>query len=103
MINHLLNQDCELILIETNRYGDVVESDPFPTKCRATESFEMVKNNAGVEVVSSIQFWLSSDVGIDFDTLTDRRIRYNGVDYIPISVRNRRDTYGNTIFKVVNV
>lgn len=103
MIEHLLQQDCEIIIIQTDRYGDVIESEPFHFKCRATESFEMVRNNAGVEVVSSIRFWFPNDVDIDVDTLTDRRIKYNGKDYIPISVRNRRDTYGQSIFKVVSV
>ncbi|WP_339227838.1 hypothetical protein NSQ77_19990 [Oceanobacillus sp. FSL K6-2867] len=103
MIEHLLQQDCEIIIIQTDRYGDVIESEPFSVKCRATESFEMVRNNAGIEVVSSIRFWFPKDVDIDVDTLTKRRIRYEGKDYTPISVRNRRDTYGQSIFKVVNV
>jgi len=103
MIEHLLNQDCEYVVIERDSYGKVVESDPYLIKCRATESFQMVKNNAGEEVVSSIQFWFSNEVDIDVDTLTKRRIVYNGKSYTPISVRNRRDTYGEPIFKVVSV
>lgn len=89
--------------IERDWYGDSIESDPIPAKCRATESFEMVKNNAGEEVVSSITFWFSPDVDLDNSTLDKRTIKYNGNDYAPISVTNRRNTLGESVMKVVNV
>ncbi|WP_373892774.1 hypothetical protein [Virgibacillus sp. CBA3643] len=104
MINHLLKQDCSYIRIEgIDGYGDPIESDSIPAKCRAIETFEMVKNNAGEEVVSSIQFWFNSDIDLDSNTITERRIKYDGSTYTPISVANRRNTLGESIFKVVMV
>jgi hypothetical protein len=103
MINHLLKQDCGIIKIERDRFGGVTESDPIPTKCRATESFEWVRNGAGEEVVSSITFWLNPDVDIDMNNIDDRRIEYNGKSHNIISVRNRRNSLGEIIFKVVSV
>ncbi|MCR1833136.1 hypothetical protein NSA56_01830 [Oceanobacillus caeni] len=103
MINHLLQQDCKIVAIERDRFGDVIESEPIPAKCRAKESFNLIKNNAGEEVVTSIQFWMNPDVDLSNENLSSRRIKYDGIMYTPISVRNRRDTYGKSIFKVVSV
>ncbi|MFB4472145.1 hypothetical protein ACDI16_04210 [Oceanobacillus caeni] len=103
MIDHLLQQDCEIVAIERDRLGDVIESDPIPAKCRAKESFNLIRNNAGEEVVTSIQFWMNPNVDLSNENLPNRRIKYDGIMYIPISVSNRRDTFGKSIIKVVSV
>ncbi|WP_163581114.1 hypothetical protein [Gracilibacillus saliphilus] len=89
--------------VERNAYGDIVESDPIDLKCRANEEFKIIKNNAGEEVVSSIQLWLPFEADINYKNITKRRITYEGKELIPISVKNRRDTLGETVFKVVNL
>lgn len=103
MIDDLLNQDCSIIKVERDEYGDYIPSDPILTKCRANESFQIVKNQAGEDVVSSIQLWLPKDVDITRENIDKRRINYRGKQFSIISVRNRIDLFGNPIFKVVNV
>lgn len=103
MIGHLLNQECFIVKVERDSYGDVVETDPIKVDCRAYESFEIIKNQAGEDVVSSIRFWIPSEIDIDDESITKTQIKHKNKDYSIISVRNRFDTLGKSIFKVVSV
>ncbi|AIF45429.1 hypothetical protein [Virgibacillus sp. SK37] len=103
MINDLLNQDCFIIKTVRDSYGDYIQGDPIHTDCRTSEKFENVKNKAGEEVVSSLRFWLPKDVDINEKNLTDTLIRYHDKDYSIISMQNRIDLMGETLFKVVYV
>lgn len=103
MIDHLLKQDCDIVKIEKDRYGDTVESDPISTKCRAEEKFELIKDNEAEEVVSSVTFWFNPDVDLSNDNVDDRKIKFNDESYTPISVQDRINTLGESVFKVVKV
>ncbi|WP_214480970.1 hypothetical protein [Bacillus sp. SM2101] len=99
MINDLLNEDCVVWEMVKDRYGKFTKGNPVYTKCRAREEYRKVKNKAAEEVVSSIEFWLSSDVDIDEDNV----IEYNENDYTIIATKPKKDMLGNVTRRVVFV
>ncbi len=98
MINDLLNQECTIIPVTKNAYGKEDKGEPFSTKCRVKEEFQMVKNQAAQEVVSKLEFWFNPDASIneEFNFL----IGYKGEQRV-ITMKPKYDLFGNVTRWVV--
>lgn len=94
-----LYQDCQIISTTKDMYGKYVKSQPFSVKCRVKEEYQMVKNKASEEVISSLEFWFYKDTILKLDDL----ILYEGKEYPIISIENKRNTLGDITRKVVFV
>ncbi|UNC92715.1 hypothetical protein [Candidatus Contubernalis alkaliaceticus] len=99
MINDFLNEDCEIIPTARDSYGKYIESTPIPTKCRAKEDIKQVKNKAGIEKVSEIEFWFNPDLDIELDYLINHKSKKHTI----INIKSKKDLNGDVIYKVVFV
>lgn len=83
---------------EVDKWGNVTPSEPFDLNCRADEVTEVVKNQLGNEVVSSVQLLfdkipnISYDDEIEFTNELDVTIRRKPVNIEPYRMPNGKPT-----------
>lgn len=100
-------QNC--LLFETGRdgYGNYVEKNKRYLKCRVKDKVQLVKDKAAKEVVSKLEIWLHKDTEIKVDDQI--KILVDGVDeektqsHTIISLKNKRNTLGEIVRKVVYI
>lgn len=106
MIPDLLNETCKIPSDLTTSW-DGKESyttvNPYP--CRAKEKYQLVKNNAGENVVSNIEFWLSPNAPVKLDLPIFYGVNENNNDikHYVISIQPKKNTLGEVIYKKVFV
>jgi hypothetical protein len=94
------HEDCTIIIPGgKDVFGDPIDPTLVPVKCRAKEKYQMVRNQAGETVVSNIEFWFYPETDIQLDYM----IKYKNVEYQIISIQPKKNTLGETIYKVVFV
>ena len=76
MIDHILNQDAEIITTTTDRHGDQIEQSSTSVKCRFRYSTIMEKNlqREGLDSTDAT-IWLSPDTEVSEGTI----IKVDGV------------------------
>ncbi|WP_404403807.1 hypothetical protein [Jeotgalibacillus malaysiensis] len=93
------HQTCKIFSMVKDAYGKPVKTNEHVTSCRVKESFKLVKNKAGEEVVSQIEVTLPSTAEVKLNDW----IEYAEKDYPIISLRITRNTLGEIVKKVINL
>lgn len=77
MLEEYLVQECELITITKNRWGDFVESSSGSLDCRFREITLAERSVHGEVLDADAQIWLEPASGVAVGNV----IRFDGVDY----------------------